>query len=119
MIADDFHAFVGEGDGGLGGNRNPLNVQRILQEAVANAMRHGPATRIQVRGEADPQGGARIVVENDGAPFVWRSGGHGLANMRARAAQLGGGVTIEAGAQGGTRVVLMLPMVLPAQAQQA
>lgn len=96
-----------------------LNVQRILQEAVANAIRHGPATRIEVRGEADPQGGARIVVENDGAPFAWRSGGHGLANMRARAAQLGGGVTIEAVTPRGTRVVLTLPTVLPAQARQA
>ena len=46
--------------------------------------------------------------------LVLANPGHGLENMRRRAAQLGGSVTVEAGADGGARVVLVLPLVLPA-----
>ncbi len=31
---------------------------------------------------------AAITIENDGGPFVEAKGGHGLANMRRRAAPL-------------------------------
>lgn len=90
-----------------------LNVLRIVQEAVTNAIVHGRAARIAIRGEPDGEGGARIVVENDGAPFASHPGGRGLENMRRRAAQLGGAVAIEAWEAGGARLVLTVPLQLP------
>ena len=36
--------------------------------------------------------------------------GHGLANMRSRAATIGAQLRVEAGAGGGTRVALELPL---------
>ena len=90
-----------------------LGVLRIVQEAVTNALRHGPASRIAVRGGVDPQGDAVIVIENDGAPYAHgRRGGAGVDNMNRRAALLGGALDIEALAAG-TRVTLQLPVVLP------
>ena len=67
---------------------NALVVLRILQEAITNALKHGPARRISIRGTPSADGGVAITVENDGSAFVETSGGHGLANMRRRASQL-------------------------------
>ena len=92
-----------------------LAVLRIVQEAVTNAVRHGPATRIAVRGEPHGAAQAAIVVENDGAPFP-RSGcggGAGLENMRRRAELLGGKVRWETPQGGGARVAVLLPLQLP------
>lgn len=91
-----------------------LNVLRILQEAVTNAVKHGRPSRISVLGERDDRGGARIVVENDGNPFP-RSrshGGTGLINMRRRVRQLDGAIEIEP-LDNGTRLALLLPLQLP------
>lgn len=88
-----------------------LAVLRILQEAVTNALRHGPARRIAIRG-ARIDGGAAIVVENDGTPYADGPAGFGLANMRRRAAQLDGEVRI-APCDGGTRLIVRLPLTLP------
>lgn len=92
-----------------------LNVLRILQEAITNAVRHGPATRISIVGGAALAGEATISVENDGAPFALDRG-WGLDNMRRRALQLDGVVRI-ASLPSGTRVTLVLPAVLPAAAE--
>jgi signal transduction histidine kinase len=96
-----------------------LNVLRIVQEAVTNAIRHGRAGRIVIQGQPEGRDGARIVVENDGAPFASQPGGRGLENMRRRAAQLGGAVTIEAWEAGGARLALSLPLELPQETAQA
>lgn len=94
-----------------------LNVLRILQEAVTNAVKHGPATRITLRGDEESGGRARILVENDGAPCAPLGPGlrlgSGLANMRHRAKQLGGDIRLEALAAG-SRLTLILPRHLPA-----
>lgn len=91
-----------------------LNVLRILQEAITNALRHGGATRITVRGARSECGQACITVENDGRPFPRRPerGGEGLINMRRRVRQLNGVIDIESLA-GGTRLTLLLPLRLP------
>lgn len=87
-----------------------LNTLRIVQEAVTNALRHGPATRIAVRGDTGSHGEALITVENDGAPYApGPGGGAGLQNMSRRAAFLKGALQIEA-LPAGTRVTLTLPI---------
>ncbi|MDP1963947.1 MAG: histidine kinase [Reyranella sp.] len=91
---------------------NALAVLRILQEAITNALRHGPARRIAIRGSASDDGMAAIAIENDGRPTMTGSGGHGLNNMRRRAEQLQAGLHFEALDQG-MRVTLLLPLCLP------
>lgn len=91
-----------------------LSVLRILQEAVANVINHAHARTIRVRtgpGSAE-QGrpGVFVQITDDGnGGAAMRPGGHGLANMSRRAAELGGAVRIAGGASG-TRVVLWLPL---------
>ncbi|MEX0955181.1 MAG: ATP-binding protein [Rhizobiaceae bacterium] len=90
---------------------NALSVLRILQEAVTNALKHGPATRIAIRGAEDGEGAAMIVVENDGRVTAGSGKGHGLANMRRRATLLGGHVALTP-APKGMRLTLTLPLTL-------
>ncbi len=89
---------------------NALAVLRILQEAITNALRHGPARRIVIRGSAN-DGMAAIAIENDGRPFAAGDGGRGLENMRRRAAQLQARLNVSA-VNGGTTVNLLLPLRL-------
>jgi signal transduction histidine kinase len=91
---------------------NALAVLRILQEAITNAVKHGPARRITIRGAATAEGLVTITIENDGRAFVETAGGHGLANMRRRAQQLRGQLNIESIGQG-VRIALLLPSRLP------
>jgi len=91
-----------------------LNIVRIVQEAVNNAVRHGEARTITVR--ARPAADAvELSVADDGRGFdVSRvptpgTPKRGLHAMRARAARLGGALAIESGAAG-TRVALRLPL---------
>lgn len=87
---------------------NALDVVRILQEAITNALKHGPARKITIRSAKLADGMAAIAVENDGRSFVEGGGSYGLANMRRRAHQLEGTLVIEA-LDRGTRVTLSLP----------
>lgn len=97
------------------GPRDVLNVFRILQEAVNNALRHAGASRISLRIEDSPLPGhgLRLVIADDGKgidPQVAEgaaAGGRGLANMRTRAAALGAEIAF-AGTAGGTRITLDL-----------
>lgn len=91
---------------------NALAVLRILQEAITNAIKHGPARKITIRGAPSPDGMVAIAIENNGGAFVESGGGHGLANMRRRARQLHGRLNIEALDQG-ARITLLLPVCLP------
>jgi signal transduction histidine kinase len=91
---------------------NALAVLRILQEAITNAIKHGPARKVVIRGATAPSGMIAITVENDGQPFIENKGGHGLANMRRRALQLNGKLDLEALGRG-SKLTLLLPPSLP------
>jgi len=91
---------------------NALVVLRILQEAITNALKHGPARRIAIRGSAAADGRAAITVDNDGRPFAADSRGRGLDNMHRRAVRLQAVMTIEP-QENGARLVLLLPQQLP------
>lgn len=90
---------------------NALSVLRILQEAVTNALKHGPAKRIAIRGYASGEDAAQLTVTNDGQGTLGSGKGHGLANMRRRARQLGGHLTLDP-AEDGMKLVLTLPLML-------
>jgi signal transduction histidine kinase len=84
------------------------NLYLLIKEALTNAHRHGQPSRVDVR-LAMASTGLRVDIEDDGTPAgpsVEREG-NGVANMRSRAAALGGTVVMEARTPGpGTRVVV-------------
>jgi two-component system, NarL family, sensor histidine kinase UhpB len=99
---------------------NALAVLRIVQEAITNAVKHGPARKITVRGSGGPEGGIAITVENDGNGISDENGvnGRGLANMRRRAQELQGRLIIDSGERW-VKVTLLLPSRLPEFAEQS
>jgi len=106
-----------------------IQIVRLLDEAVTNAVKHANARRITVRIEtlAGSDGLARgcITVEDDGKGFEIMPDGaaagaikaaRGLRNMRSRAARCGAELELSSCAQGdhqGTRVRLTLPHRFP------
>lgn len=84
---------------------------RIVQEALTNVVRHSGSRHARVHVDG-AEGVLRLRVDDDGPPSGADAGGsgNGLAGMRERAAALGG--TIEAGprADGGFRVLAVLPL---------
>ena len=91
------------------------DVMNILREAVSNGLRHGHARNISLlAGRSDRE--IALAVQDDGEGFAGSGGstGHGLANMQARAAVLGGSLRVESSPGKGTRVLLSLPVASPA-----
>ena len=77
------------------------DVLAIIQEAAANAMRHGGAKVVKIAASPQADGGFGVSVANDGAPFDAgmtpgvESGHYGLAGMRERADRAGLQLTID------------------------
>ncbi len=95
------------------GPRDVLQVFRILQEAVTNALKHsgGSAMRVMVGQETD--GAVRITISDNGKGGASvGDAGRGLSNMRSRAQSIGAICTLESPCDGGTQIVLLLPPVL-------
>ena len=86
-----------------------LHVMRIVQEAIANAVRHSRATRIRLAARTvrdDPDDSIEISIEDDGCGIAPDAEpGRGLHNIRTRAGYLGAALEIAA-ANPGTRVTL-------------
>jgi two-component system, NarL family, sensor kinase len=101
---------------------------RIVQEALANVVRHAAARRCRVVLSVDEA--LTVVVDDDGvgvavgppaaapragaAPAArsaaWGSAGVGLSSMQERAVELGGEFRVVARSGGGTRLVARLPL---------
>lgn len=96
-----------------------LSAYRILQEALSNAMRHAPGSRVCVC-LAYRDDGLELEVRNDAGTRGDRAdgpagnmdveGGHGIIGMRERAAMLGGTLFAGQTADGGFRVAAALPV---------
>lgn len=86
-----------------------LQVCRILQEAISNAMRHGKARTIALA--ASREGTRNVLsVTDDGTgfdPSNTRVGGRGLGNMRKRATSVGATLDINS-SPAGTTIRLIL-----------
>ena len=95
-------------------SQHVAEIMNILREAVSNSLRHGRARQIILRAARNDDTLA-LSVQDDGTGFTPGPGsGHGLGNMRARAAGLGGKLEVESTPGKGTRIILSLP--LPARA---
>ena len=85
----------------------------LVREALSNAVRHGRAARI-ILALTVLDGVPTLEIADDGVGFdVSHDPGprhHGLANMRARAAAIGGRLDIRSTPGSGTRVIVELPL---------
>ncbi len=88
-----------------------LHLHRIVREAISNVIRHARASHVRVRMKVI---GGKLCLDltddgggSDPAPT---SKGRGLDNMRERAAELEGDIDWKPGTQGGTKVLLTMPL---------
>ncbi|MRW91503.1 sensor histidine kinase [Duganella sp. FT80W] len=93
-----------------------LHILRIVQESIANILRHTSASEIRVDTNAGADGVQVHIIDN-GAGFnvthaLRQGGGRGLQNQQRRAAALDGRVDWQSDA-GGTRFTLWLPLTRP------
>ncbi len=94
-----------------------LAVYRIVQESLANVIRHAEARHawVDMRFARDE---LRLVVRDDGIGFVppgeagdlTQAGHFGLVGMRERAQFVGGGLEVSSARGKGTRLTLRLPL---------
>jgi len=85
-----------------------LQLLRVAQEALTNVLKHARATQVCI-GLRLQAGELRLKVADDGqGAAAANPGGRGLANMRTRAARLGGRLEIGFGA-GGAVIRLAMP----------
>ena len=83
---------------------------RILQEALANVLKHAHASHVDVRLVFE-SGQVRLAVQDDGVGFHAEGirPGYGLENMRQRAEELGGSLEMSSAPGEGTGVNITLP----------
>ncbi|MGW4384579.1 sensor histidine kinase [Kitasatospora sp. NPDC004531] len=97
-----------------------LSAYRIVQEALANVVRHAPGASARVRVTAS-DGALTVDVDNDPAPGqapaveTSASTGHGLTGMRERVRLLAGTLDTGPTADGGYRVTAVLPLAAPGE----
>jgi two-component system, NarL family, sensor histidine kinase UhpB len=91
------------------GPRPTLQILRILQEAVTNAMRHSGGSLIELHSGYAEDGSIRIALSDDGKGMPTDiKGGRGLSNMQTRAQAVGGRIEFERAAAG-THIRLVIP----------
>ncbi len=98
-----------------------LHILRIVQECVANVLRHTRASTICFSTETTDDG-VCVVIEDNGEGFAveeaLRRHGRGLRNQQQRAQAIGARVSWESGSAG-TRFTLWLPLHRDADAMKA
>jgi signal transduction histidine kinase len=93
------------------GREHALHLYRIVREAVSNVIRHAQASRLHIRIRLLP-GELAVQISDDGdaGGRVAETSGRGVSSMRARAEQLHGAIRWTRGSEGGTKVLLTLPL---------
>jgi signal transduction histidine kinase len=90
-------------------------LQRILQEALANVRKHARATRVRVVLDQDRDSVLSLRVSDDGVGFdpgaaaVSSGGRFGLKTMAERAASIGAKLAVSSRTGDGTTVEVTLP----------
>ncbi|ADD43403.1 GAF domain-containing sensor histidine kinase [Stackebrandtia nassauensis] len=103
--------FTVHGDPGVPAGAE-LEVLRVIQEAVHNAVRHSHADLVRVTLCGGPEFLAEISDDGSGFdPGADNGGGLGIESMRERVAGVGGRLDIDASIGGGTTVRLAVPGV--------
>lgn len=89
-----------------------LEMYRIVQEAMGNAMKHSEARDIYV-GMVRTATGIELTISDNGMSRLGQASGIGRRTMRQRAAASGGNLTVESGETG---TVVRLILNIPTQA---
>jgi signal transduction histidine kinase len=84
---------------------------RIIQEAFTNAIRHGKATRIQIRFWEFPQELSMTVTDNGVGASSIIVKGIGLAGMEERLSSVGGRLELSLPQEGGFCLRITIPLV--------
>jgi len=95
----------------LSNNAMAINIYRITQEAITNAIKHGKAKNIQIKVTCN-RNQIELTVQNDGLDFqdvLPESKGMGLEIMHYRAGLVKGSLNVCRGVNGGTIVTLHVP----------
>lgn len=88
-----------------------MNIYRIIQEAVNNALKYSQAATISVKITDLSNHQLELTVRDDGAGFNRENTplGNGIQNIEKRAKELGGSAFIESAPQQGTLVKVRFP----------
>jgi signal transduction histidine kinase len=87
-----------------------LHLHRVLQEALANVVRHASAENVIVALRRVDDA-LELIVEDDGVGLQGASApGLGTSSMRERADAIGGRLSIGAARDGGTRLCMRVPL---------
>lgn len=91
--------------------RQRLALERVLREAITNALKHARPQRVAV-GLREDGNDLSIRVRDDGCGFsnVGAGGGRGLHNMAARMEEVGGTALVKSAAPHGCVVEIRLPL---------
>jgi signal transduction histidine kinase len=81
----------------------------VVGEAVTNVVRHARAEVVEVSVQV-VRDTVRVLVSDDGVGLGDRPWGHGLSNLRRRALEAGGSLTLQAQAGGGLRLEWEVPL---------
>ena len=91
------------------GPRPTLQILRVLQESVTNAMRHSGGSEIALRSRQDADGMIHIEISDNGKGMPDElKGGRGLISMRSRAKAVGGVLDVRS-SDGGATILLKFP----------
>jgi signal transduction histidine kinase len=88
------------------GDGAQVGLYQIVREALDQAVRRGPPSRVAVSLRATPSGGAELVVTDDGSGERRQAVLEGLAE---RAATLNGELRVAQGEAGGTSISVLVP----------
>jgi signal transduction histidine kinase len=99
-----------------------LQVLRILQEALANVIKHAQARQLSITVRPQMDGHVSVSIQDDGIGFdvnTVHSPGRGLGHLRQRATHLGGKLLVNSQIGQGTTIELSLPLVSAQQGPKA
>jgi len=95
------------------GPESALAMFRVLQESLANVVKHAQASTVEVTLRFDAQT-CSLLVADDGQGFDTTKsspvGHYGLLNIRERAQRIGGTASVDSSPGKGTRVFLSVPL---------
>jgi signal transduction histidine kinase len=87
------------------GSQKALNIFRIVQEAIHNALKHSNAKNLCINIKSDEK--ILITVNDDGKGIsTTNNDGNGLRNMKTRATDTGIQFTVQSSETGGTEILL-------------
>lgn len=109
--------FTSDAPVSIAENAVAVQLFRIAQEAVSNAVKHSKAAKVSIQlRRRENQVEMRIKDNGTGIPdhsVPGRGTGMGLLTMSHRARMLGGSLSVEPGKKGGTVVTCIIPLTGP------